>query len=234
MVVSTQPNVCRTHSATAVYAPSAQMTCSRGSRPRTRSSNVLAPSRSCTSAGSTTKPQISPSVSTRTCRLRPPIFFPRVVPLGAADLRGLDRLAVHHGGTGGRFAVVQLPQVDPEHAVDLLDQPGVAPGVEVVADQTPGREVVRQHAPGTAAAGQVEQGIHDVAQVVGAGPAALAALGPVEQVLDVVPLEVGEVAGIVLPCVHAPDANGAAARRQARFLDALLTILRTYSISTFK
>jgi hypothetical protein len=90
-------------------------------------------------------------------------FFPRVIPLGAADRGGLDRLAVHHRGTGGRFAVIQLPQIDVEDAVDLFDQPGVAPGVELVADQAPGREVVRQHAPGAAAAGQDEEGIAAVA-----------------------------------------------------------------------
>lgn len=99
--MTTQPNVCCTQATTDAYAPSAQMSCNRGSRPRTRSNNTLVPSRSCTSAGSTTKPQISPSVSTNGCRLRPLIFFPRVVALGAADLGGLDRLAIHHGGAGG-------------------------------------------------------------------------------------------------------------------------------------
>src|ERR1700722_4387702 len=187
MVGRTQPNVCRTHSATAVSAPSAQMTWRRGSRPRIPSNKRLAPSRSCTSAGRTTKPQISPSVSTSKCRLRPPIFFPGVVPLGAADFRGLDRLAVHYGGTGRRFATLQLPQVHAQDAVDLLDQSGIAPGVEVVADQTPRWEIVRQHAPGAAAAGHVEQGVHDVPPFIGTVPARITAFGLVEQMFDVIP-----------------------------------------------
>src|SRR5262245_59677297 len=110
MVVSTQPNCCLTQSATAAYAPSAQTTASRGSAGR-RPSTTLAPSQSCPSAGSTARPQISPSVSTTTCRLRPAIFFPRVVPLGAAGLGRLDRLAVDHASAGGRLAVVQPAQV---------------------------------------------------------------------------------------------------------------------------
>src|ERR1700677_4142341 len=136
-VVSTQPNCCRTQVTTALYPPFPQLTCSRGNRPRTRSNNVLAPSRSCTSAGSTTKPQMSPNVSTNRCRLRPPIFFSRVVALGTADFRGLDRLAIHYGGAGRRLTVLQLSQTHPENVVDLFQQPGIAPGVEVVAHQAP-------------------------------------------------------------------------------------------------
>src|ERR1700677_224289 len=203
-VVSTQPNCCRTQVTTAVYAPSAQMTCSRGNRPRTRSNNVLAPSRSCTSAGSTTKPQMSPNVSTNRCRLRPPIFFSRVVALGTADFRGLDRLAIHYGGAGRRLTVLQLSQTHPENVVDLFQQPGIAPGVEVVAHQAPRGKVVRQHAPGAAAAGHVEKGVDDSAQFVGAWPPPFAAFRLDEQVFDVVPLEIREVAGVVLPCIHAP------------------------------
>src|SRR5205823_13628541 len=138
---STQPNCSDTQSTTAAYAPSAQITASRG-RSGSRPSRVLAPSRSWTSAGSTASPQISPSVSTSTCRLRPPIFFPRVVPLRAAGLGRLDRLAVDHPGAGGVRPVVQAAQVHAQDGVNLLDQARVAPGVEVVAHQAPGREVM--------------------------------------------------------------------------------------------
>src|SRR5215475_10946412 len=131
MVVSAQPNFWSTQPTTAVYAPSAQITARRGSS-GSRPSTTLAPSRSCTFAGKTAKPQIRPTVSTSTCRLRPPIFFPRVVPLGAAGLGRLDGLAVEHAGRRRRLATVQLAQVHPQDGVDLGDQPGIAPGVEVV------------------------------------------------------------------------------------------------------
>lgn len=55
-----------------------------------------------------------------------------------------------------------------------------------------------QHPPGTAGLGQVEDGVDDLPQGVGPGPP-----GPAvtvrEEVLDVVPLKVGEVAGVSLP-----------------------------------
>jgi hypothetical protein len=54
-----------------------------------------------------------------------------------------------------------------------------------------------------------------------APPPGVATFGPLEQVFDVIPLEVREIAGVVLPCVHNPDRNQTAAGREARFLDAL-------------
>jgi hypothetical protein len=63
---------------------------------------------------------------------------------------------------------------------------------------------MRQHPPRTAAAGQIEQSIDDVAQLIGTGPSALAAFRLVKQVFNVMPLEICQVAGVSLPCVHGP------------------------------
>src|SRR5262249_56856997 len=101
-------------------------------------------------------------------------------------------------------------------------------GVEVVGDGLPGREVMRQHPPGAAASGQVEDGVDDLPQRVGSWPP-----GPPialrEQVLDVGPLEVGQVAGVSLPgqCgAHGDMVTGTLIPGEQRFLDGLL-----YSIS---
>jgi hypothetical protein len=64
---------------------------------------------------------------------------------------------------------------------------------------------MRQHSPRAAAAGQIEQSIEDVAQLIGTGSSALATFGFVEQVFDVMPLEIRQVAGVSLPCVHGPQ-----------------------------
>src|SRR5262245_11978873 len=111
-------------------------------------------------------PQISPSVSTSTCRLRPAIFFSAVVPLGATGLGRLHRLAVQDTGTGGRLSPGQGANLGPQGGVDLLPDTSVPPGVEVVGYGLPGREVVGQQTPGAAAPGQVEDGVDDLPQGV--------------------------------------------------------------------
>ena len=123
------------------------------------------------------------------CRLRPPIFFPRVVPPGSAGLGRLDGLAVDDAGGGRRLAAGAGAGVAAQGGVDLRPQAAVAPGVEVVGHQAPGREVVGQQPPGAAGAGDVQGGVDDLAGRVGAGPAG-APLVRAEQVADVVPLEV--------------------------------------------
>src|SRR5262249_25963932 len=176
----------------------------RGRPPPTRRNTSLAPSKSCTFAGSTATAQTSPSVSTRMCRLRPLISFPRVEPLGPAGLGGLDALAVDDGPPGGVLLAPQPSEADAEDGVDLLEDALIPPGVEVVTDELPGRGVVRQHPPGTAAAGQVAHGVDDLPPGVGAAASGLAFGPPLrrEQVLDVVPLDVGQITGVSLWCPY--------------------------------
>src|SRR5262249_57116928 len=116
---------------------SAQPSAGRGSAPPTRRKTSLAPSQSWMSAGRTARPQTSPSVSTSRCRLRPPIFFPGVVPLGAAGLGRLHRLAVDHPGGRRRLPLVELADVHPQDVVDRFPEAPVPPGVEVVGDGLP-------------------------------------------------------------------------------------------------
>src|SRR5438045_401053 len=105
-----------------------------------RSNTLTAPSQSVGAAGRTASPQISPRVSTNTCRLRPATFFPPVVALGATGLRRFHRLAVDDAGTRGRFLAGGSPDIGPQGGVDPLPDPGVPPGVEVVRDGLPRRE----------------------------------------------------------------------------------------------
>src|SRR5215218_3968545 len=167
---STHRAFAATHPASARYAESAHTRASRGNPSPTRSNTSTAPSQSVGRAGSTASPQISPSVSTNRCLLRPDTFFPPVVPLGSARLGRLDALAVDHAGAGRLLPVQQLADVAPEDVVQLVPGPGVAPRVEVVADRLPRREVVRQVPPLAPGPGQVEDRIDDVLAVVGARP----------------------------------------------------------------
>src|SRR5262245_59848018 len=191
---NTQPAFLPTQSASARYAESAHTRANRGSPSPTRRNTSTAPSQSVGAAGRTASPQISPSVSTSTCRLRPATFFPPVVALGAAGLGRLHRLAVDDAGAGGRLPPGQAPDLGPQGGMDLLPDPGVPPGVEVVGDGLPGREVARQHPPGAAAPGHVQDRVDDLPQGVGAGPARLPRASG-EEVLDVVPLEISQVTG---------------------------------------
>ena len=82
-----------------------------------------------------------------------------------------------------------------------------------------------KHSPGATGAGQVKDGIHDVPEGVCAGPtgarAGLVAAG--EQVADVVPLKIGEVAGVSRPCgCHAGRVTFPPSWREGRFLDGLI------------
>src|SRR5262249_42367341 len=151
-------------------------------------------------------------------------FFPPVVPLGPARLSGLDRLAVDDGPAGGVLTVVQAADADAEDVVDLLPDTFVPPGVEVVGHGLPRGEVVGQHPPGAAASGQVEDGVDDLTAGVSAVPPRLAGRLPFgrEQMLDVVPLEVGQVARIRLSGAHNSKVGGDSAVREGRFLDGHL------------
>jgi hypothetical protein len=104
--------------------------------------------------------------------------------------------------------------------VELLPHPGVPPGVEVVRHGLPRRVVVRQHPPGAPAAGQVEDGVHDVPEWVGplASAAARWAVRAGEQVGDVGPLEVGQVTRVTHPCGrHAERLNSTPNQPEGHF-----------------
>ena len=83
----------------------------------------------------------------------------------------------------------------------------------------------RRQLAGAAATGHIKQGIDDLPPFVLATSAGVTTFGLLEQMFDVVPLQVREIAGVVLPCVHVSNAIQAAAQRKARFLDDLLRIL---------
>lgn len=78
-----------------------------------------------------------------------------------------------------------------------------------------------QHPPGAAAAGQVEDGVDDFADRVLTGPAALGSIAFGEPEGNIVPLEVGEVAGIARPCVHAASVTDVTTTEEGQFLDGL-------------
>jgi hypothetical protein len=103
--------------------------------------------------------------------LRPDTFFPPVVPLRAAGFGRLHTLAVDDTGAGRLLAVKEFADVSPEDVVEFLPDPGVTPGIEVVADGLPRREVVRQTPPLAPGSSQIEDRIDDILAVVSAGPA---------------------------------------------------------------
>ena len=108
--------------------------------------------------------------------------------------------------------------------MDLWPQAGVSPGVEVIGDRLPRREVVGQHPPGAAGAGEVTDGVDDLSHRVSAGSPGSAGGGVFqrEEVIDVIPLQVREVAGVSHPCFHDDRVHEHSGRREGRFLDGLL------------
>jgi hypothetical protein len=81
---------------------------------------------------------------------------------------------------------------------------------------------VRQHPPGAAGPDQVEDGVHQVPAGVLSGPAAGHRAG--DEVLDVAPLQVGQVRRVALPC-HAPEPTRRPPREEDRFLNTLLDLV---------
>jgi hypothetical protein len=92
-------------------------------------------------------------------------FLARVIAANSAAFRGLNALAVDHacGWTG--IAPLQLPRCHNEMMVDRLQQPAVAPIVEVALDRRRRRKVVREKPPLTACRGHVEDGVQNVPQI---------------------------------------------------------------------
>ena len=114
---------------------------------------------------------------------------------------GLDRLAIDPQG-GRRRRVAGLdPHLRAERVVDALPHAGQAPQAEPGVHRLPRREVVRQQPPRLPGPEQVEHGVHHLAGV-GRRPPALAGAGldAREQRLDPLPLVVGQIGRVGLPC----------------------------------
>src|SRR5262245_28396256 len=222
VVVTAQPQKRLTQSMKRLLKPESTMTSrSKGNNPRTLASSQRPPSRSCTDAATTITAQTRPSESVLTNRLRPLIFFPPVVPLGAAAVGRLDRLAVHPAGfRRGRGAGVEA-DLRPQRVVELLPVALDPPGAEAAVDGLPGREVARQHAPGASGAEVVEDGVEHLAGV-GGGAAAVGAagLGAGQQRLGQFPLLVRQVGRVSLP-VHDPPFTRPTKIRPDQFQDTL-------------
>src|SRR5436305_15244996 len=125
-------------------APSAHSWRMRGKHAATPVSSTAAPSASGMSAAKTLTTSSSPSVSTRTQRLRPVTFLPPVEAPLATHLGGLDGLGVQHGrarlGLSARLAADLLAQ----DGVQAFQGAVLAPLVKGVADRGPGAEVLGQ------------------------------------------------------------------------------------------
>jgi hypothetical protein len=153
--------------------------------------------------------------------LRPPIFFSRVVALGATRFGRLDGLTIEDAGTRRVLAIIKAADVNAEDVVDLLPEALIPPGVEVVGDGLPGGEIMWEHPPGTARAGEIEDGVDDLlawVSAVSSGPAGGLPLRR-EQVLDIVPLEVGQITGVSLSGAHIFMIGAPGTAREDQFLD---------------
>jgi len=95
-----------------------------------------------------------------------------VIARNPAAFRGFHTLTVDDAGAGRSLAALQFASGGDKDMVDALPQPDIAPGVEITPHRRGWREVLRQRPPLAAAAGDVEDGVHDVAHVGGARPTA--------------------------------------------------------------
>src|SRR5215218_1553979 len=148
VIVTAQRHTLRTNSWNRLENPLSAITSrTRASRCRTPPSSQRPPSRSWTSAVSTDSAQTNPSQSTPMNRLRPLTFFPPVVPLRAAAVGRLDRLAVHPQCLWGRRGAGLDTNLSPKCGVNLLPNPGQAPVAEQAVDGLPRRQVAGNHPP---------------------------------------------------------------------------------------
>ena len=82
----------------------------------------------------------------------------------ATRLSRLDRLAVDDASSRARLPASGLPRVHQQHVVDGLPYPVVAPRVEIPLHRRVWWEILGQQTPLAAGLGDVEDGIHDIAQ----------------------------------------------------------------------
>src|SRR5215207_7744659 len=147
-------------------------TFSRLTAARSRSISLGPPARSWVSAGTTIRAHSSPRVSTATNRLRPATFFPPVVPVRAAVLGPLDRLAVHDRHRRLRPLPGGRADLRAEGVVDAVPRPVRLPHPEVVDHDPVRREIVREGPPDAPVAGLVEDGVDHLPAGVPGRPAA--------------------------------------------------------------
>src|SRR6266702_5417967 len=104
-------------------------------------------------------PKRLPWVSTSRWRLRPQIFFPRVVAFFRATNRtGFDRLTVDHCRARFRISPLFFAHLFAERLQDAIPNPFALPATKVVIDGSPGRKLMRQQAPRTPTPKEVEDG----------------------------------------------------------------------------
>lgn len=115
---------------------------------------------------------------------------------------GLDGLGVQHTGRRLRASALGFADQTPQQAGELLEHALLLPLGEVPVHRGPGREVVRQVAPGDAGAVHIQDGVHDLAQVVFGRSADVQRPGPAlvapgrQDGLDQRPACVRQVAGV--------------------------------------
>jgi hypothetical protein len=79
---------------------------------------------------------------------------------------GFHALRVQHAGAGLGIAALGLSDQAAQEAVELGEDAFLLPGGEVPVDGFPRGEVVREVAPGDPGAVDIQDGVHDAAQVV--------------------------------------------------------------------
>src|SRR5579884_1341604 len=135
----------------------------RGKQPTRACKSSRAPRRSAMSAACTFTASKSPCVSTRMCRLRPMIFFPRVVAtLEASDWTGFDRLTVDDGRAWLRVAAHLRSDFFAQAAHGLFPGPIKRPFSEVVVDRFAIGQIVRHLSPRAACAQQILNAVDDL------------------------------------------------------------------------
>lgn len=131
-------------------------------------SRWMPPALSETLAAVTNTARRRPSVSTPIWRFAPRDLVARVDALAGRGHvgRGLDALGVEDAGAGLGISALGLPDQPSQETVELLEDAVLLPGSEVSVDGLPRGEVVWRVAPGDPGPVDVEDGVHDPAQIV--------------------------------------------------------------------
>lgn len=154
--------------------------------------------------------RISPSVSTRICRFRPFTFSEilwfrthktdRVESTAARMIRRLNTLAVNDGNFRLFRSTCLHANLFSQSSIHPLERAVVPPRFEKLIHSSPGRELVRQHPPRTPCARDVKHRVNDFAHVGAARSSSRFGRG--NQWYDPLPLRIGHVGRVSLPCFH--------------------------------